>query len=370
MDQRHQDAADRPLLGRVQAGERTLGRVRDRTPDPARVLVARDGQGGPLAPLPGGHQRVGHQRQGTGRRVPRPARRGRCPGLLAQARVPQQQGDQARLEREPGELRRARDRLAQLRHGHRGQDEQPVGEDRGQFGNVQAAAGEVGPDAEHHDGRVVRRRPRLRCGQGAQDADEAAPLVLVGAEGEKFLELVDEQYRPYGGQPVFPGFRRGVARQAVDGLEQPLRPVAQLPCGEAEIAAEHLRGAVQQFLERMGGRCEPYDRPAVGARHRESAGAPQGRYETRAEQGRFAGARPAHEHQRAAADPFEDPLDQGGGHPVAAEEPARVPRGEGGEAAVGALARRLRAGRTFAAGAPARARSRPGPGDFRLRDQP
>ncbi len=334
--QPHQDAAERVLLGGVEAAEHLLGGPGDGPLDAAGALVSGDGQGGALAPAPGGHQRVGDQRQRAGGR--RPAGR-----PVAQADVAQQQGDQPGFEGETREPGRAGDGFLQLRGRHRRQDEQPAGEDGGQLREVQAVAGEVGPYAEHHDGRVVRDALRARDRQRAEHPYERAPLVLVGAEGEQLLELVDQQHRTQRRRTRARPGRRGRVRQPVDRFEQGVGPLPQLLCRDARIAAQHLRGAAEQFVQRLRGRGEPDHRPGVGARHREAAAA-QGRYEAGVQQGGLAGARRGDEHQGPGADPFEDPFGQLGGGPLPAEEPAGVPLGEGGQAAVGAFALRPRPG--------------------------
>lgn len=167
----------------------------------------------------------------------------------------------------PHEFGGAGDGRAQFRHGHGEQDEQSVGEHRGEFREFEAAAGEVGADAEHDDGGV------RAGGQRPQDPYEGPSLALVGAEGEQFLELVDQQHRPDGRRAAAVRTGRGALRTGADRFQQRLGAVGQLPCGEVEIAAEDLRRTFEEFVQRMGGGRERDDGPAFGAGHREAAGA-------------------------------------------------------------------------------------------------
>lgn len=200
-------------------------------------------------------------------------------------------------------------------------------------------SGEVGADAEHDD-----RRFRAG-GQRVQDPDEGASLVLVGAEGEQFLELVDEQHGPHRWRAAAVGARRSVVRSGTDGVQQALGAVGQPGRGEVEIAAEGLRGPFEEFVHGVGGGREGDHGPAVCARHREAAGPPQRRDQTGVQQGGLAGARRGDQQQRSDADALEDPLDERGRGPLPAEEPGRVLRGERRQAAVGAGGRTRGGGR-------------------------
>lgn len=203
--------------------------------------------------------------------------------FVAQACVAQEEGDQTRFQGDAGEFGGAGDGFPQFRHGHGGQYEQSLGEDGGQPGQFEAASGEVGADAEHDDRRV------RAGGERAQDPDECPSLVLVGAEGEKFLELVDEQHGPHRWRAAAVGARRSVVRAGTDGVQQALGAVGQPGRGEVEIAAEGLRGPFEEFVHGVGGGREGDHGPAVGARHREAAGAPQRRDQTGVQQGGLAG---------------------------------------------------------------------------------
>jgi hypothetical protein len=84
----------------------------------------------------------------------------------------------------------------------------------------------------------------------------------------------------------------------------------------------------------MGGGRERDHRPALGARHREAAGAAQCRDETGVQERGLAGAGRGDQQQRSAADALEDPLDERGRGPLPAEEPGRVLRGERRQSAI------------------------------------
>ncbi len=206
-------------------------------------------------------------------------------GFVAQAGVAQEEGDQAGFEGDAGEFGGAGDGLAQLRHGHGQQDEQSVGEHRCQFRQFEAAAGEVGAYAEHDDSGVG-----AAGGQRAQHPDEGPSLALVGAEGEEFLELVDQQHRPDRRWAAPVGAGRGAFGAGADRFQQGLGAVGQLLCGDVEIAAEDLRRPFEEFVQRMDGGGQGDHRPALGAGHREAAGSPQRRDEAGVQERGLAGA--------------------------------------------------------------------------------
>ncbi len=254
-------------------------------------------------------------------------------GCAGQSGVPQQQRDQAGFQGDPGEFGGAGDGLGQLRRGHRRQDVEAFGEDGGEFRQVETSAGEVGAQAEDDHRGIVAGGRRGR-GERAQHTGEGTALRLVGAKGEQFLQLVDEQHEP--GRWGWPASGRGRVRAGPDGGEQGLGPLAQPVGGEVQVAAEDLGGAFQQLVQRVGGRRTGDDRPAVGTRHREATGPPESGHETGVEQGRLAGARGGDEQQRPLADPAEDPLHERRRGPLPAEEAAGVLRRERRQARVGA----------------------------------
>ncbi len=84
------------------------------------------------------------ERQHT--RVVRPAR-------AVGADLPDDQLRQARFQLQADGLGRSRHGLAQFSGGQRSEHHVPVLERVGQFGIPEALLVEVGPDAQHHDGR-------------------------------------------------------------------------------------------------------------------------------------------------------------------------------------------------------------------------
>lgn len=267
VDEPGQDAPDGLLLGRVQLGEHGLGGAGDGALDAAGPLVPGHGEGGVLALLPGGEEGVRDEGQGAGGGVVGGVGTVHGARFVAQTRVAQEERDQAGFEGDTGEFGGAGDGRAQFRHGHGQQDEQAVGEHRRQFREFEAASGEVGADAEHDDGGVGAG------GQLPQDPYEGPSLALVGAEGEEFLELVDQQHRQDRWRATAVRAGRGAPGAGADRVQQGLGVVGQLLCGEVEIAAEDLRRPFEEFLQRMGGGRERDHRPALGAGHREAAGA-------------------------------------------------------------------------------------------------
>jgi hypothetical protein len=78
--------------------------------------------------------------------------------------------------------------------------------------------------------------------------------VLVGAEGEQFLEPVDQQHRPDRWRSAAVGAGRRAVRAGADHFQECVGTVGQLPCGEAEIAAEGLRRPFEEFVQRIADR--------------------------------------------------------------------------------------------------------------------
>ena len=190
LDQPQEQRPGRLPPGLVQAGEHLVRAGRDGVPDPAGELVAMQGQPVAFVLRPGGPQRVGQQRQPPGL----------VPGLIGRAvaghpGVPEQHLDQARLDVQAHVLGWEQNGLAQLGGGHRVQQDR-AGLERGpQRPMPDARVVEVGAHADQHQ-RGGLRTVRGPGGQPVQQVDEDLPLPLVGAQGEGFLELVDQDHRP------------------------------------------------------------------------------------------------------------------------------------------------------------------------------
>ena len=147
-----------------------LGRLGDRAADPARVLVAGDGERAALAPLPRLVQRVRQQRQ--------------RPGLALD--LPHQQIDQTRLQQQADLAGGTLDRGPQVALAHRAQQMQPRLDEPGEPGWRGQLAKAIGAQRDDQratfgvDGEARRRTPA--CGR-------------VVAQGDRLLALVDDQDR-------------------------------------------------------------------------------------------------------------------------------------------------------------------------------
>ncbi len=179
LGQAQEDAPGDGLGGRRQPAVHVLGGAGDGLAHPTGGGVAAQGQGAPLAALPGLQQGVGEQRQ-------RP---------LLLAHLVQDQVHQPGLELPgaaaagAGRLGRRLDGLAQLVRRH-GSDVGLVGLQRlAQPVVLGAAVVEIGPQGDQD----AQRGGALLGGGRQQRVDEGAPLGRVFAQGEALLELVDHQ---------------------------------------------------------------------------------------------------------------------------------------------------------------------------------
>ena len=158
-------------LGLAQSDVQGLGRLRDRTSDAARGLVAGDGQGAALVAEPGLAQRVGEERKSAGLAFD----------------LPDQQVGQPVLEDEPVLARGRLDGLAQRHRRHRAEQEQAPLDQHGQPRGV-AARSPVWSAR-----RASTTRPRTVWATRASKNRPRSSSSL--AQGEGLLGLVDEHDR-------------------------------------------------------------------------------------------------------------------------------------------------------------------------------
>ncbi len=248
------------------------------------------------------------------------------------AHLPDDQLRQPRFEFQTHGLGRSGHRLAQLRAGQRTEHHVPVLQRIGQFRMAQALLVEVGPYAEEDEdgGRVICVGRRAR---GVQDLDEGAPVGLVGAEGERLLELVHDDDRTGGGRPA--------PRPCPDGF--PHRPREMRGTGRRRRRI--LRGGddvgelgdpAGQLGERIGSRYELHRLPVPAVLVAQRA-AVQRRHQAGVQQGGLSRPGGAHEHDQAARLLRRAELsDEGLGAPLPAEEPPGVLRAVRRQPAVGA----------------------------------
>ncbi len=138
----------------------------------------------------------------------------------------------------------------------------PVLERVGQFRIAEALLVEIGADAEDDpDGRGSGGAGGRGAG-GVQEVDEDAPVRLVGAEGERLLELVHDHDRPVvrAGRAVRPG-RDRLAHGPGDvrGVAARQRRVpCRFPLGIAGVGGDggEIRDTADQLTQRIGTRDE------------------------------------------------------------------------------------------------------------------
>ena len=118
---------------------------------------------------------------GQQRQCPRLVLRVAAPGGRRQ--VGEQQRDESLVYFSPGQQGGPHHGVAHLARGHRPEHHVPLLQGLPQPGVADRLAVEIGPQREDD---------QHAAGQLAQDADQHAPLVLVVAEGEESLELVDD----------------------------------------------------------------------------------------------------------------------------------------------------------------------------------
>ncbi|MGX1372194.1 hypothetical protein RKD19_007553 [Streptomyces canus] len=172
-DQPQQEAAGGVGLPQSEALVEVLGGAGDGPVDAAGRLVGRLGQGSAPASAPGLQQGVGEQRE---------------PTRLVRDLVQQPCG-QGAFDDQAAEGRGPDDGLAQFVRGHRRHQEGRLLGGLGEPAVAGEMAVEVGAYGDHDAGG--------RAGGGEEQVEEAGPLVGVRAEGEEFLELVDDdQGRP------------------------------------------------------------------------------------------------------------------------------------------------------------------------------
>ena len=186
----------------LSAGVRFLGEARDRTSNAARRSVLAGSDRPPVTPFPQLEQRRREQRQRT--------------------RLPEHLGDELVDERGLDANARVQRRLldrAPVLLGRHGTDEHVVRtEQLGEGRTRRTAAVEVGAERENDD-LLGTRVDRCLDDRG----QEGCALVLVGAEREHLLELVDHQHEPLVRSKHFA--RR--TQRAVLALEEPADPLGQ-----------------------------------------------------------------------------------------------------------------------------------------------
>ena len=160
------------LLVRSAALEDLVSGVSDRAPYTTRGSVSGRGENPTVPPDPRLEQGVREQWKAAGLTLD-----------IREHRV-----DQTCLESEPRCPRRALDRSAKLVGIHRPQQELMLGQSRGEPRIAGAPPVEVRPQDDH--GRYGGGLPQID-----QRVDEASAALLVGAEGEHLLELIDDQER-------------------------------------------------------------------------------------------------------------------------------------------------------------------------------
>jgi len=101
-------------------------------------------------------------------------------------------GGQVGLKAQPDSPRLPLDRRAQFHRIHRGDQPLVRLHRRPQCGVWRALPPEVGPHRQHH---------WPLCGQRQHSVEEGHPQVLVSAESEDLLELVDDHHPRGVGQP-------------------------------------------------------------------------------------------------------------------------------------------------------------------------
>nr|WP_319118024.1 hypothetical protein [Streptomyces caniscabiei] len=186
-DQPEEDAPGDTALIRRQSAVRLLGGGRDRAPYTARLLVRRQRQQPASAAAPGLQQGVRQHGQGA-----RPV-----------DDLVDDRGGERPLHVQTDGRGGAGDRLAQLVPAHRPDQQIGPGDRIGQLTVVRAVAVEVATDRDHHT------QPALRIPGGEQQFEEPVPFGPVAAEGEHFLELIDDD----PGVPVtVPGNERLLVR--------------------------------------------------------------------------------------------------------------------------------------------------------------
>ena len=204
---------------------------------PSGRAEALEGEDVPPAPQPGLHQRVGHQRQGSGRR-----------------HVVEDGVDETVLESQPDLFGRSFDGRAQLGPMHRPDEHLVVADGSRQPLVAGALAVEVG--AEREDDPHPAGGGSHELGEYGDEGGDVVGLV----EREELLELVDREERPADARGQRP-HRAGLC-------SEPGRRGHPSRVG-AEVAQD-----LAQLGERVGTRRQQQHRPALAAR--EGAGLDRG----------------------------------------------------------------------------------------------
>ena len=238
------------------------------------------------------------------------------PRLIGQ--VTQDDLGEAGLEAEARDPGRPVDGRGHLRPGHRAQQGGAGLEQVRELGVGGAVTEEVGADGEHHGRDAAGHRRRVD-----ERVDELPALVLVAAQREQLLELVDHDHDPRlrgqrcgrlaGGQIERPGLAAQVVEQRAHR------------CGRAQ------RQVRSELRQRVRTRAHQHRGPCRAVRQRVVA---QRGHDAGAHQRRLPGA--------GRTDHGEQPrrrqaIDERGHHRVAAEEQPAVLRLEGDKALVGRL---------------------------------
>jgi len=221
------------LVG-VQGLVELLGGAGQRVLDPADRVISRHGHDRALPMPPRLQQGMRDQRQ-----HPRLSR-----GVSDKA------SDQRGFHPVPSLFGRAGDHPAQLVGHHRANEHLRVTQRGHQLWILTAVVKEVRPDAEHHAG------PAARVGHGDhQRVNEPGPLLLVTAQGEELLELVDDQHDAGLGRTVGGGLAN--SQMKVTRISEELVPQRR---GRLAKKAGQLDRA---FLDRVLTRREHHNRCAV-----------------------------------------------------------------------------------------------------------
>ncbi|GGM89985.1 hypothetical protein GCM10010106_41850 [Thermopolyspora flexuosa] len=335
-DQAGEHLAGDGLSTQVQLLQGGVGGTGQRPMDAPGGAVSGQGQHVAFAVLPGDEQRVRQQGQHTGAGL-------RTLGLGAQ--VLQDEVDELGLQGQPGLPGGSFDGLPELGGGH-GTDHHGLLQRGHQFRVGGAVPEEVGAYAENDDGH--RLRIRLTCGTGGrrtgrathgvlpaqrvQGLDEDLTLPFVGAGGEQFLELVDDDDRP---PPV---------QRVGDHVPQDGRVLLQPDAEVGRVRPVQVGQAGGQRAERVGAGGQQDDLGVRGSSQAcDQAGAQQG--------GLARPGRPGDHQGFARGGLGGHAVDERPGQLLAAEEVVGVVGGEGGQPAVraelpvgGAPARRTLAG--------------------------
>lgn len=288
---------------------------------------------------------MGQQRQHP--RVVRPAR-------AVGADLPDDQLRQPRFELQPHGLGRPGHRFPQLRGGQRAEHHVPVLQRVGQLRIAEALLVEVGADAEDdEDGGVGSAGSAGGRGRGVEDLDEGAPDRLVGAEGERLLELVHDDDGPRGGpglavRPGGDGLPGGVGELGRTGLWSDGGARRGGPRREGPFCGGAVRGTLlpgdevgelgdpeRQLPQGISSWHELEDLPGPAVPVRGAA--PQRGHQSGVQQGRLTRPRGADEHHQAPG--FlrrAQQGDEGVRAPLPPEEPPGVLRTVRGQTPVGA----------------------------------